>query len=132
MNTSEMEKREIHLTRLYWAARIGIAGLWTWTAIVSWWFFPQAQSVDWLHRLGLTFRPHFLFTAACAADLAMGIASLAVASRRLWQAQIMLVAFYTVAVSVGLPEFLLHPFGPITKNLAVLVCLAYLAIMEKR
>jgi hypothetical protein len=43
-----------------------------------------------------------------------------------------LVAFYSVAVSVGLPEFLIHPFGPITKNMAVLACLAYLAIREKR
>jgi hypothetical protein len=73
-----------------------------------------------------------LFNAACATDMAMGIASLAFATRRLWQAQLVLVAFYTVAVSLGLPEFLLHPFGPVTKNMAVLACLAYLAIMEKR
>ncbi len=127
-----MDKRETNLARLYWAMRIGIAGLWIWTAIVSWWFFPQAQSIGWLHRLGLTFQTHLLFAAACATDMALGIASLVFATRRLWQVQFVLVAFYTVALSVGLPEFLLHPFGPITKNVAVLACLAYLAIMEKR
>jgi hypothetical protein len=125
-------RRDTNLARLYWAMRIGIACIWVWTAIVSWWFFPHAQSIEWLRRLGLTSHTNLLFTAAFATDAAMGIASLAFASRWLWQAQFVLVAFYTVAVAVGLPEFLVHPFGPVSKNLTVLACLAYLAIMEPR
>jgi hypothetical protein len=37
--------------------------------------------------------------------------------------QLMMVAFYTVVVSVALPEFWFHPFGPLLKNLPFLMTL---------
>jgi|GEM_PF-2603029 len=116
--------------RLYWAARLGMAFLWLWTATSSWFFFPHEQSIIWLRRLGIAFHPDLCFAAACFADLAMGVATLLFASRRLWQGQMMLVAFYSIAIVFGLPEFLFEPFGPLTKNILVLVCLAMLAAME--
>lgn len=123
-------KLEINLQRLYWLMRIGMAFIWIWTAYVSWFVYPQAESMDWLRRIGLTQQVYLWFVGACVFDLLMGIASLLFASRLLWQAQIIAVIFYTLAIAIFLPEFLIHPFGPITKNLAVLACLAYLAIME--
>jgi hypothetical protein len=65
-------------------------------------------------------------------DAAMGIASALFASSKLWLAQMGLVIFYSIAIAIGLPEFLFQPFGPITKNLAVLACLGYLNGMERR
>lgn len=62
----------------------------------------------------------------------MGLASCTLASRRLWQFQFLLVVFYSIAIAVWLPAFLIHPFGPISKNIAVLGCLAFLGVMEKR
>lgn len=118
--------------RLYWAARLGMAFLWLWTAASSWFFFPHEQSIIWLRRLGIAFHPDLCFAAACLTDLAMGAATLLFASRRLWQLQMALVAFYSVAIILGLPEFLFEPFGPLTKNIMVLVCLALLAAMEGR
>jgi hypothetical protein len=120
------------LLRLYWFARLGMAFIWLWTAASSWLFFPHAQSIAWLQRLGIAFRTDWCFGAACLADLAMGCATLLFASRRLWQAQIVLVVFYSIAIMIGLPEFLFEPFGPISKNVAVLVCLTLLLAMEER
>jgi len=42
-----------------------------------------------------------------------------------------LVRLSSLAITIWLPEFLIHPFGPITKNIAVLACLTYLIIVEK-
>jgi hypothetical protein len=104
--------------------------IWIWTAYISWFVHPQAESLDWLRRIGLTQQVYFWFVGACFFDLLVGIASALFASRLLWQGQIIAVIFYTLMIAIFLPEFLTHPFGPITKNLAVLACLAYLAIME--
>jgi branched-subunit amino acid ABC-type transport system permease component len=101
-----------------------------WTAYVSWFVYPQAESLDWLRRIGLSQQVYLWFVGACVFDFLMGLASAVFSSRLLWQAQIIAVIFYTLAIAIFLPEFLIHPFGPITKNLAVLACLAYLAIME--
>ncbi|MES2046775.1 MAG: DoxX-like family protein [Pseudomonadota bacterium] len=124
------KNREIHLHRLYWLMRIGIAFIWIWTAYVSWFVYPQVESLDWLRRVGLTQQVHLWFVVACLFDLLMGIASALFTSRLLWQGQIIAVIFYTLVIAIFLPEFLTHPFGPIIKNLAVLASLAYLAIME--
>jgi len=132
MQSTDTETREKKLIRLYWLTRIGIATIWIWTAVASWFIYPHPASLNWLRQLGLTYQTGFWFSAACLLDAGLGIASALFASRLLWQSQILLVIFYTLAVSLGLPEFLAHPFGPIAKNLAVLCCLVYLAIMERR
>jgi DoxX-like family len=44
-------------------------------------------------------------------------------SKTLWQAQALLVLIYTVVISIYLPEFWLHPFGPILKNIPFLTLL---------
>jgi hypothetical protein len=106
--------------------RMGIALIWIWTAVVSWFFYPHTAALEWLRRLGITQRTDFIFAGACLADLALGMASAVFASRRLWQLQFSLVVFYSVVIAIKLPEFLVHPFGPIIKNIAVLACLAYL------
>ena len=71
---------------------------------------------------------------ACALDLAFGVATLAWPrrSRRwLWLAQIALIAFYSIVIAWRLPEFLLHPYGPISKNLPMLAALWMLYELEK-
>lgn len=123
---------EDELRWLYWLMRIGMACIWSWTAYVSWFVYPQAESLDWLRKIGLTQHVYLWFVGACLFDLLMGIASALFTSRVLWQVQIIAVIFYTLVIGIFLPEFLIHPFGPITKNLAVLACLAYLTIMEPR
>lgn len=122
---------EKDLLKLYWPIRLSIAIIWIWAASTSWFFYPHSESIDWLIRLGLTSYTDFIFAAACLVDLLMGIAALFLASRLLWQLQFLLVVFYSLTVSIGLPEFLSHPFGPIIKDIAILACLAYLSVIEK-
>ena len=117
---------------LYWSMRLGMAFIWIWTAAVSWFVWPHAQSLEWLRRLGVTSLAEPVFVAACLVDLSLGVASCVFATRRLWQLQFALVVSYSLAVAIALPEFLVHPFGPITKNVAVLACLAWLVIVERR
>jgi hypothetical protein len=68
---------------------------------------------------------------AAGLDLAMAAATVLRPGRRLWLAQIALICVYSVLVIWRLPEFLLHPFAPIVKNLAVLALLAQLWAEEK-
>jgi len=119
-------------TRVYWAMRLGIAFIWLWTAFVSWAIFPHAESLAWLRRSGVACQTELVFAAFCLLDLAMGIASLLVGRAWLWWAQIGLVAGYTVVISIALQELTTHPFGPISKNIAVLACLWLLALADRR
>lgn len=118
--------------RLYWSMRFGIAFIWIWTAFVSWYVYPHAQSIELLRKTGITRHTELVFAASCLLDVAMGIASCVFATSILWCLQCLLVASYAIVIGVFLPEFLFHPFGPITKNVAVLGCLAFLALAERR
>jgi hypothetical protein len=120
------------LVRLYWMNRIGIAFIWIWTAYVSWFIYPQAQSLDWLRRIGLNNYTYIWFAASCLVDVGMGIASLFFPSKMLWKCQILIVLFYSVVILIGLPEFFIHPFSPIIKNIAILCSLYLLVVSEGR
>jgi hypothetical protein len=39
---------------------------------------------------------------------------------------------YTALITVFLPEFWLHPYGPLLKNLPMLAALALLLVLEDR
>lgn len=118
--------------KLYWSMRLGLATLWLWTAYVSWFVFPHATSFEWLRQVGLSKHLVLVLGGASVLDALMGVLSVAMPSRRLWQAQFAIVAGYSLIIAISLPQFLFHPFGPLTKNIAVLACLAYLASVEQR
>lgn len=112
--------------------RLGVAIIWLWTAYVSWFIYPHAESLDWLRRSGIPYQTERVFAASCLLDLAMGIASCLIGRAWLWWLQCALVGGYTIVIAIALPEFLVHPFGPIVKNIAVLLCLAMLALADRR
>ena len=85
-----------------------------------------------LRKTGITHYTELVFVASCLLDLGMGIASGIDARSFVWWARFLLVAAYTVVIGFMLPEFLVHPFGPITKNISVLTCLAILALADRR
>ena len=61
---------------------------------------------------------------AALLDFGLGIATLLMKRRRwLWLAQIVLILGYTAIISIRLPEFWLHPYGPMLKNLPMLAAL---------
>ena len=65
-------------------------------------------------------------------DASLGLFSLFRPSKRLWQAEFLVTAFYTVVLAVCLPWTWGHPLGPLTKNLPVLATMLYLAMQETR
>ncbi len=114
--------------------RWSIAIVWIVTGIVSLGLFPIDQSYQLLHRVGVTPRlaPLFLYGAA-GLDLALGFGTLFLRQRRLlWIVQIVLILTYTLIISVWLPEFWAHPYGPLLKNLPMLAAIGLLYTFERQ
>ncbi len=117
--------------RLRWLlpiARASVALLWIATGIVSLGVYPLEASYALLARTGITgaLAPLALYGAALL-DLALGVSVYLVPRRRwLWRAQIALVLAYTAIITVKLPEYWLHPYGPLTKNVPLLALLLLL------
>lgn len=123
--------------RLVWLLpllRAAIGIVWIVTGIVSLGVYPVQESYALLARVGLT------GAAAAAAlygagllDLAFGLAVFVMRRRRwLWRAQMALIAAYSIVIAIWLPEFWLHPFGPILKNVPLLAAILMLHELEER
>jgi uncharacterized protein YbjT (DUF2867 family) len=126
------DRRLAQDTQLYWFARLGIAFLWLWTAAMTWFVWPRQQTLSWLESLWPGLGTPSWLAASCVLDATLGIASLLWPRQRLWQAQFALTAVYSLGLAVALPWSWSHPLGPLTKNLAVLATLLYLAMHEAR
>jgi uncharacterized protein YbjT (DUF2867 family) len=114
--------------------RWSIGLVWIATAVVSFGVYPVESSVTLLARVGVpaVAAPLLLYGAAVM-DLIFGIGTLFLRKRRmLWLAQIAAIALYTLIITWRLPEFWLHPFGPILKNLPMLAGILLLYRLERR
>jgi len=114
--------------------RLSIAIVWIWTGIVSLGLYPPSESYALLARLGITgaFATVALYGAALL-DIALGVGVLVLRNRRwLWIAQIAVMLGYSVLISLWLPEWWLHPYGPMVKNLPLIVATILLAHLESR
>ncbi|MDR1462757.1 MAG: SDR family oxidoreductase [Azoarcus sp.] len=108
-----------------------LAAIWLLTAFVSAGIFPITESLELLRPFGLTGTAALATLAlATAFDALMGILTLIRPGRKLWLFQFALVAAYTLAICWRLPEFLLHPFGPVLKNLAIAALIVQLHAEE--
>jgi uncharacterized protein YbjT (DUF2867 family) len=130
-NTSAQSARLIWLMPLM---RFALASVWIWTGIVSFGIYPTETSYQLLYRVGvpLSLGPIMLYGAATL-DLLFGIATLFLPKRRLlYLLQMILIAGYTFIITIKLPEFWLHPYGPLSKNLPMLVGIYWLYVLEER
>jgi len=117
--------------------RAAVALLWIATAIVSFGLYPREQSFALLARAGVAapWQPFMLYAAA-ALDLLLGALSLMPSAlvrwrQWVWPAQMVLIVCYSAVIAVRLPEFWLHPYGPMTKNLPLLALLALLTCLDR-
>ena len=125
---------EAQLNWLLPMLRVSIAIVWIVTGIVSFGLYPVSESYALLARVGITgfLAPVMLYGAALL-DLVFGIATLALKRRRwLWLGQIAVIVFYTLIITWRLPEFWLHPYGPLLKNLPMLAAIWLLLELEER
>ncbi len=115
--------------------RVLIAAMWLVAGVVSMGIYPVEESYVLLARVGITgsvAAPIALYGAA-ALDIAFGLGTLFLRHRKfLWIAQAILICLYTVTITLFLPEFWLHPFGPLVKNLPILAVIWLLYELEKR
>lgn len=127
------ERARAKLDWLLPVLRLAIAFVWIATAIVSAFVYPLGASYDLLARTGIPphLRPLMLYGAALF-DLVMGVCTLFLSRRRwLWRLQFALIGFYTIVIAWRLPEFLVHPYGPLTKNVPMLAAIWLLYELEK-
>lgn len=114
--------------------RARIVAVWIVTAIVSFGLYPEADSLALLARVGVRGDLAWVMLyGAAALDLLLGLAMLAWPRRWLWWMQIGLIGLiglYTALISWRLPEFWLHPYGPILKNLPMLAALGALLALD--
>lgn len=114
--------------------RVALALLWLWTAAVSFGLYPVQDSYALLARVGLhgALATIALYGAA-ALDLVLGVLTLAAPARWrriVWLVQLLLIAGYTLLITLFLPEYWLHPYGPIAKNLPIAAAIALLWALE--
>ncbi|MEJ7928987.1 SDR family oxidoreductase [Ramlibacter sp. AN1015] len=114
--------------------RVALAFLWIWTAVVSLGLYPLEGSYALLARVGLSgWVATVALYGAALLDLVLGLLTLACPSRwrrLLWLAQLGLIGGYTLLITVFLPEYWLHPYGPISKNLPIVAALGLLWALE--
>jgi hypothetical protein len=128
------ERAQAMLNWLLPVLRWSIASVWIFTALASAVLYPVEESYRLLARTGVppSLQPLMLYGAA-GFDLALGLGTLLLARRRwLWLLQIVLILFYSAVIAWKLPEFLLHPYGPLTKNLPMLAAIWLLYELEER
>lgn len=129
---ASLRREALEAWRSY-ALRFALAVTWIWSAFVSAWLHPQAQSLALLARVGLHASAALTaLYAASALDFAFGLATIFQPGRRLWCAQIALIVAYTAIIAIALPDLLTDPFGSILKNLPILTLLLVLLSEEVR
>lgn len=114
--------------------RLSISAVWLMAGVVSMGVYPVEKSYLLLEQVGITgmFAPVALYGAA-SLDIVFGLATLFMRQRRLlWIAQATLIIFYTITITIFIPEFWLHPFGPLIKNLPILAAILLLYKLEQR
>ena len=122
-----------HLSHWYLMARISLAGLWVFSGITSLFFAPD-HGYQLLAETGLDrHSSSIIITLASSLDIALGIWLLSRwQRRRCYQSQIILIISYSLLLMLISPEFWLHPFGPLTKNLPLLALLGILYYSDNR
>lgn len=106
--------------------RLSLAAVWLLTALASW-HFPHADSISMLDRIGLHGNGAMAaLYAGIMLDTAMGLLTLLnlrTMQKLLWLAQGILILSYSIIILIFLPEYALHPFGMLSKNLPMLAIL---------
>lgn len=113
--------------------RYTLATVWVVTGVLSLGIFPQQESLGLLERVGLRGDAAVIVLYGSALlDVLLGITTLIRPSSLLWRAQAILVVAYSVIIALYLPAYWLHPFGPVLKNLPILLLLWLLHEYEEK
>jgi len=123
--------------RLRWLApilRVSVALVWLIAGVVSLGWYPMEDSLALLTAVGVpaALAPAALYTAA-GLDIVLGLLVLSPwRGRWLWLLQAAVVLAYTAVLTLHLPGFWLHPFGPLAKNLPFLAVIWLLFEIDRK
>ena len=110
-----------------------LATVWLVTGVLSLGIFPQRESLGLLESVGLQGGVALVALYLSASlDMLLGVLTLTHPSRLLWRAQATLVVAYSTIIAIFLPLYWLHPFGPLLKNLPILLLLWLLHQYEEK
>lgn len=115
--------------------RLSLALVWIVTGLLSFGIYPVQDSYALLAPVGIsgTLASVMLYTAATL-DLAIGMAILTLRGRIwrrwLWLLQMGVMVFYSLIIAWKLPQFWLHPYGPMLKNLPMLAAIWLVMLLE--
>lgn len=128
--------RQTALANLQPLALLSLAAVWLWTGVVSLGLYPVEDSLALLADFGLHGTPaRVALYAGALLDLAIGLATLLAPRRhlpRLLQAQAAVMLGYTLLITLRMPHWWLHPYGPLTKNLPMLALIGLLLVLHRR
>lgn len=125
-------RREAVLANLLPLLRLSLSVTWLVTAWVSAFVYPRAASLALLERAHTPaiVAPLALYGAA-ALDALLGLAMWLPRGRAaVYRVQLALIGFYTAIISLWLPEYWAHPYGPVLKNLPMLALIYALLRLE--
>jgi hypothetical protein len=113
--------------------RFSIALVWMGSGIVSLWWFPHETSEAWLLQVGISREWTALTLYATAIlDIVLGMATFV---RRYLSAvlslQLLLIAAFTMILTLRMPEMWTHPFGPVLKNVPLFVA-SWILLLTQR
>ncbi|MFO0775629.1 MAG: NAD(P)H-binding protein [Nitrospiraceae bacterium] len=116
------------------ALRGSLVAVWIGSGLVSLFAFPIETSEGWLRQVGIPealTRPTLV--VASALDITLGLA-LGVRWRvgLVLAVQFALTLGFTVVLTLSMPEWWAHPFGPLLKNLPLLAATWLLWALERR
>lgn len=114
--------------------RTGIAFIWLATGFITLFVYPWDQSLVLLAPTGLTGRfGELALMAICAFELVIGtLTLLGLYVRQCGMIQLILVLGFTVILSIASPEFWVHPYGPVTKNIPLLAATLMMIALEPK
>lgn len=112
--------------------RISLGLVWIITGIISFGIYPVSDSYVLLSRVGVSgwLAPWMLYGAA-ALDVTIGVALLFIRKKWIWGLQIAVIIAYSALIAWKLPEFMVHPYGPVLKNLPMLAAIWLLYNFEE-
>jgi len=113
--------------KIYKAAIYSLAFLWVFTGLTSIYFSPEI-GYEILASANITgSMASFSVYAGGALNIVLGLWLLtSVKTKLCCLVQIAVIASYTLILTVIDMSFWLHPFGPITKNIPIVVLIGYL------
>jgi len=107
--------------------------VWIWSGVVSAWLYPQASALALLHEVGIT-APWDLpsLYLASVLDITLGVLILiGFRLRLLLHFGLLLIVVYTLLLTFLAPHHWLHPFGPVLKNIPLVITIFILSKLEE-